>query len=1174
MQVDQDAYGDLRPVVGIMAHAYANPLISTKHNSSNDSSSNSSSTGSGSGETTDTDTDVARERGGQAGSQEAAAAAANELVIDALLAAEADTIGPEVRFLGLQKGAAAPPKKPHGGAWRGADGLRVVESSLPEGLVKKGWLHKHTRELPGSLVYLATVDVSAAAEDWADTEDEIVADLRSVVSSLAERDVKVLLVLVRAGAEAGHGGGREERDVADERALSVRRRAEIDARMVLTLSETELASRGGSPASVRRIAKAAKDLSVAHYASHISRLRRWEKVLVPTQRLYRPLLTRLYFKLGVLHEMQGLVDRSVLCYQEVSALLSDMVPRDGRGFSGGDAEREGLPPRGGFPHGVADPMEQASIRGVAEAVHLRLVRNHLHRNMSVEGAIRQLRRHVSAFGRPAAAAAGIASPPASSSGSAVGVRDGEQVGAVPEVSRFRPPSTRMAGRNGRGHVTNDARRGACFYLFRLSLCFLPQMLSVHISQFPSPAGARGGPANGGQLGYTSPGYYYLGAALQAVRRRKSSGRLLREMDKDKLQASLDGLEVREALYLGESVRLVDPNGAERDLRRECRAFLDLEEAKTDRAEVARSLLVKALEHCPLGVEVFRRRRVLVLSHLAEECFVSLRYDEALERLPVVWKTYLADGWLQLATASLRRMYAMPFLCAVARTAADVALRLSSEALRPWMPADESKRLLSEALPLPTSPHPTNIAPRRHPPLVKYIGHYVTTQELEVKVDASRRLMRLSGRFSAPEASAGDGLKLTVALASLLPLETRLETLELNFNHPALDCVIRDTRREPAAPAAASRATPSSSELTADLTLPPEGLLTAEVSLCLPWEGLPPSGHDEPLRLVEARALMKRSSSGGGADAVAVAASGVVLSVPAGPGSEISRKAGCGKWARVPGFETVRLVPPRARAHVSITEPSSVLLGLVTRLLVTVSAAPAATAPATDDAPAAGGSRTVSGKAGGGDAWRCGKPPHPFRDGFLHLECEPAPVPPPTVAPHSAATSTPVGEDAPVDGQSLPAPLEPARPRPERAFFWGDFLPVVVGSDGQPTEGIPLPFPPVGSPEGQEGSGAEQEVTVPVWVRSETAGKVAFRARVVYGLGGKSPGAAGGGRGASKEGVAVTEWARAEVLCVRPLATTVDVVSLQATEDGKLGGGGAADGSVSCKRPGHTVAVKV
>ncbi|CAN0454759.1 unnamed protein product, partial [Ectocarpus fasciculatus] len=54
------------------------------------------------------------------------------------------------------------------------------------------------------------------------------------------------------------------------------------------------------------------------------------------------------------------------------------------------------------------------IRGVAEVVHLRLVRNHLHRNMSVEGAIRQLRRHVSAFGRPGDAAAAAAAAAASS----------------------------------------------------------------------------------------------------------------------------------------------------------------------------------------------------------------------------------------------------------------------------------------------------------------------------------------------------------------------------------------------------------------------------------------------------------------------------------------------------------------------------------------------------------------------------------------------------------------------------------------------------------------------------------------------------------------------------------------------------------------------------------------
>lgn len=67
---------------------------------------------------------------------------------------------------------------------------------------------------------------------------------------------------------------------------------------------------------------------------------------------------------------------------------------------------------------------------------------------------------------------------------------------------------------------------------------------------------------------------------------------------------------------------------QRDLRRECRAFLDLEEAKADRVEVARSLLLKALEHCPereTDKKVFRRRRVLILAHLGEESFVAKRY---------------------------------------------------------------------------------------------------------------------------------------------------------------------------------------------------------------------------------------------------------------------------------------------------------------------------------------------------------------------------------------------------------------------------------------------------------------------------------------------------------------------------------------------------------------------
>ncbi|CAN0027179.1 unnamed protein product [Ectocarpus sp. 6 AP-2014] len=750
-----------------------------------------------------------------------------------------------------------------------------------------------------------------------------------------------------------------------------------------------------------------------------------------------------------------------------------------------------------------------------------------------------------------------------------------------------------------------------------------EMLGAHMSQIAQSTARGGGWAGGGALGYTSPGHYYLGAALQAVRRRKTADRLLRGIDKDKLLASLEGLEVREPLYLGESVRLVDPTNAERNLRQECRGFLDLEETKTDRVGMARSLLVKALEHCPSGEDGFRRRRVLILGHLGEESFVAGRYDDALERLPPVWKTYLADGWLKLATVALRRVYVCAWRSGKARTVADVALRLSSNALRPWVPLEESKRLLAEALPLVGALEAPSEAVQSDRGFVASVPpEGPASERLEVTVDDSLLLLRLSGRFSAAEASAGDGLALRVALMSLLPLDTRLEAIEartpssrpgggLAFNHSALNCTIRDTQSTGlagATPAAGTNDPPSSSSCpdqqqpSADLTLRAGGLLTANVGLCLPWSALPSS---EPLRLVEARVLLTKRGGGDLAAAPAAAPSGVTLLVPSGPGSDIAREGGeGGAWARAPGFEAVRLVPPRARAHVRIAEPSSVLLDLTTRLLVTVSKAPVAT-------PAAGATAKSSERSGGGSGG-CGKPPHPFRDGFLHLECEPAPVPPPIVSPHSATTAAVGGGGSSQEQQQSSAAPPPARPRPERAFFWapattsartggedpsvavsdgkGGFLPVVVGSDGQPLEGIPLPLSSLDPSRKEEEEEEEaREVTVPVWVRSETAGKVAVRARVVYGLGGKSPGAAGaaatgggsgGGGGEAEEAVAVTEWARAEVLCVRPLAMAVDVVSVPADEGrGSRGGGGngaaaAAAAPWACERSGHTVAVKV
>lgn len=125
-----------------------------------------------------------------------------------------------------------------------------------------------------------------------------------------------------------------------------------------------------------------------------------------------------------------------------------------------------------------------------------------------------------------------------------------------------------------------------------------------------------------------------------------------------------------------------------------------------------------------------------------------------------------------------------------------------------------------------------------------------------------------------------------------------------------------------------------------------------------------------------------------------------------------------------------------------------------------------------------------------------------------------------------------------------------------------FLPMVVGGDGQPIAGIPL-VTALTSNVGSGGSGTDdtddsqkekrQDVTVPVWVRSETAGTVTVRARVVYGAAQVGEMAAGAEQeGLGGTGSMATEWARAEVLCVRPLAATVDVVQLEVkTRDPKV-----------------------
>lgn len=54
----------------------------------------------------------------------------------------------------------------------------------------------------------------------------------------------------------------------------------------------------------------------------------------------------------------------------------------------------------------------------------------------------------------------------------------------------------------------------------------------------------------------------------------------------------------------------------------------------------------------------------------------------------------------------------------------------------------------------------------------------SSQPMEAKVDKTRLVMRVSGKFCAKEASSGDVVTMNVGLLSFLPVELELEGLEV------------------------------------------------------------------------------------------------------------------------------------------------------------------------------------------------------------------------------------------------------------------------------------------------------------------------------------------------------------------------------------------------------------
>lgn len=65
---------------------------------------------------------------------------------------------------------------------------------------------------------------------------------------------------------------------------------------------------------------------------------------------------------------------------------------------------------------------------------------------------------------------------------------------------------------------------------------------------------------------------------------------------------------------------------------------------------------------------------------------------------------------------------------------------------------------------------------------KYFSHILVyilfEQVLSLEVDGSRLVAKVSAKFSSGEVSPGDAISVQVALLSLLPVDARLESLEV------------------------------------------------------------------------------------------------------------------------------------------------------------------------------------------------------------------------------------------------------------------------------------------------------------------------------------------------------------------------------------------------------------
>ncbi|ETV91620.1 hypothetical protein H310_13870 [Aphanomyces invadans] len=248
-------------------------------------------------------------------------------------------------------------------------------ASPSKGIWKAGWLKKHHEVLPSVVLLFYAFEPRLASRDWAIQETVIRDEVEDFRRTLSGRDVKILLVLVQllddATSSASPASTMSSSMVnlpsSDDRLQSLRKRAELDAKSVWFVKD--IVSR--THPTLIKLEAAIRTNAVEYYKAQAKRVKKAKK---PTKLVG----IRHSFKVAHYYEFRNYTSKMLLHYEAAYKALLHLA-------AGGDAD-DG-----------ADLHRQ--LVAVAEYIHYKLVYHAIFSSHHLKGAVDQLHRHMTAFGR-------------------------------------------------------------------------------------------------------------------------------------------------------------------------------------------------------------------------------------------------------------------------------------------------------------------------------------------------------------------------------------------------------------------------------------------------------------------------------------------------------------------------------------------------------------------------------------------------------------------------------------------------------------------------------------------------------------------------------------------------------------------------------------------------------